>query len=58
MRLYNVITKKKTLIVAAHNPLQAASISGFMKIEHVEEIDIREPIIVCEKCQESTPTEK
>ena len=55
MRLYKVTSEKKTLIVAAHNPHQAAQESKFKKECKVEEIDITEPTIVC---QESTPTEK
>ena len=55
MRLYKVTSEKKSLIVAAHNPHQAGQVSGFKKVEAVEEINIAEPIIVC---QESTPTEK
>lgn len=55
MRLYKVTSEKKLLIVAAHNPHQAGQVSGFKKVEAVEEINIAEPIIVC---QESTPTEK
>ena len=55
MRLYKVTSEKKTLIVAAHNPHQAAQESKFKKECTVEEIDITEPTIVC---QESTPTEK
>ena len=55
MRLYNVTDGKKKKIVAAHNPHQAGQVSGFKKVEAVEEIDITEPTIVC---QENTPTEK
>ena len=55
MRLYKVTSEKKTLIVAAHNQHQAGQVSGFKKVEAVEEINIAEPVIVW---QESTPTEK
>ena len=55
MRLYNVTDGKKKKIVAAHNPHQAGQVSGFKKVEEVEEINIAEPVVVW---QESTPTEK
>jgi hypothetical protein len=55
MRLYNVTDGKKKKIVAAHNPHQAGQVSGFKKVEVVEEINIAEPVVVW---QESTQTEK
>ena len=55
MRLYKVTSEKKSLIVAAHNPHQAGQVSGFKKVETVEEINIAEPVVVC---QENIPTEK
>ena len=54
MRLYNVTDGKKKKIVAAHTPHQAEQVSQLKKVT-VEEIDITEPVVVC---QESTPTEK
>jgi hypothetical protein len=55
MRVYKVTSAKKTLIVAAHNSLQAIQVSGFKGISEASEVNITEPIIIC---QESTPTEK
>lgn len=55
MRLYNVTDGKKKKIVAAHDPHQAGQVSGFKKVETVEEINIYEPVIVW---QETTQTEK
>ena len=54
MRIYNVTDGKKKKIVA-HNPHQAGQVSGFKKVEEVEEINIAEPVVVW---QESTPTER
>ena len=54
MRLYNVTSEKKSLIVAAHNPHQAEQVSQLKKVT-VEEINIAEPVVVW---QGSTPTEK
>lgn len=54
MRLYKVTDGKKTKIVAAHNPHQAEQVSQLKKVT-VEEINIAEPVVVC---QEITPTAK
>ena len=54
MRLYSVTDGKRKKIVAAHNPHQAEQVSQLKKAT-IEEINITEPVIVC---QESTPTEK
>ena len=48
MRLYKVTADKKTLIVAAHTPHQAEQVSQLKKVT-VEEINISEPIIVCQE---------
>ena len=58
MRLYQVKSDKKVRYVAAHNPHQAGQVSEFKKITAVEEINISEPVLLLEICQESTPTEK
>ena len=54
MRLYKVTSEKKSLIVAAHTPHQAEQVSQLKKVT-VEEINITEPVIVC---QENTQTAK
>ena len=54
MRIYRVTSEKKTLIVAAHNPHQAEQVSQLKKAT-IEEINIAEPVIVC---QENTQTQK
>lgn len=58
MRLYQVKSEKKVRYVAAHNPHQAEQVSEFKKITSVEEVNISEPVLLLEICQESTPTEK
>jgi hypothetical protein len=58
MRLYQVKSENKVRYVAAHNPHQAGQISKFKKITTVEEINISEPVLLLEICQESTQTEK
>ena len=55
MRVYKVTSAKKTLIVAAHNPLQAIQVSGFKGTAEANEVNITEPVVIC---QEHTPTEK
>lgn len=54
MRIYKVTSEKKSLIVAAHNPHQAEQVSQLKKVI-VEEINIYDPVIVC---QENTQTAK
>lgn len=46
MRVYKVENNKKTLIVAAHNPYQAKQVSK-LKDATAEEINIQEPVIIC-----------
>ena len=48
MRIYRLTTDKKTLIIAAHTPHQALQVSGF-KQARTEEVNITEPIIVCQE---------
>lgn len=46
MRVYKVENKKGSLIVAAHTPHQAYQIAN-LKGAIVEEVNIKEPVIIC-----------
>ena len=46
MRIYQVKNKKDTLIVAAHNQYQAKQVAN-LKDATAEEINIQEPVIIC-----------
>ena len=58
MRLYKVTSEKKVRYVASHNPHQAEQVSKFKKITAVEEVNIAEPVLLLEICQENIQTAK